>query len=182
MGFTPGDPRVLGTVPPPPCPGGADQLPTPTPPSHRGFGDPCGLAAGGSPLPGAVCPAGSAGTRGLAGGAAGGDPAGGDAAGAGRGAGALPGAALGRAVHPRAPAQVRTPPPSLPPAPAPAGDGVFSAGGLWPLPAPPGSPAVSGCPAVAAPGTPSWEHHRVIRLQNAFFLASCLFFLNLTFL
>uniref|UniRef100_A0A8C5TZU4 C2H2-type domain-containing protein n=1 Tax=Malurus cyaneus samueli TaxID=2593467 RepID=A0A8C5TZU4_9PASS len=76
--------------------------------------------SGGSLLPAAVSPAGSVGTRGLAGGAAvvpGPGQPGGHAAGAGRGAGAVPGAALCCAVHPRAPAQVGTParPPPSPP-------------------------------------------------------------------
>uniref|UniRef100_U3JTU3 SLC2A4 regulator n=1 Tax=Ficedula albicollis TaxID=59894 RepID=U3JTU3_FICAL len=74
-------------------------------------GDPCGARCSGIPAARCRLSAGSAGIRGLAGGAAvapGPGQPGGDAAGAGRGAGALPGAALGRAVHPRAPAQVGT--------------------------------------------------------------------------
>uniref|UniRef100_A0A8C3DVZ0 SLC2A4 regulator n=1 Tax=Corvus moneduloides TaxID=1196302 RepID=A0A8C3DVZ0_CORMO len=87
---------------------------SPNPPSHptevRGI--PAESTARGSLLPAAVSPVGSAGIRGLAGGAAvapGPGQPGGHAAGAGCGAGAVPGTALGRAVHPRAPAQVGTP-------------------------------------------------------------------------
>lgn len=95
-------------------PGGAD----PAPRTHRGPGDPGRIRCPGIPAARRRLSAGSAGIRGLAGGAAvtpGPCRPGGRAAGAGRGAGAVPGAALGRAVHPRAPAQVGTrarPPPS----------------------------------------------------------------------
>lgn len=103
-----GDPLSGWQGPTTALPGGADPAPHPT--EVRGI--PAESAARGSLLPAAVSPAGSAGIRGLAGGAAaapGPGRPGGHAAGAGRGAGAVPGAALGRAVHPRAPAQVGTP-------------------------------------------------------------------------
>uniref|UniRef100_A0A8C3QUR4 SLC2A4 regulator n=1 Tax=Cyanoderma ruficeps TaxID=181631 RepID=A0A8C3QUR4_9PASS len=83
-----GDPRSGWQGPTTTLPGGADQSPqTPLPIPPRSWGTP------GSLLPAAVSPAGSAGIRGLAGGAAvaprRGQP-GGHAAGAGRGAGAGP--------------------------------------------------------------------------------------------